>query len=82
MIGVPTKDGDIKQTVDVLEKEWGDVLSEARGTTVTYYGWGGSDSHNSWIDGYVADRLKEEYNITLNRVGMNIDEILNNLLNM
>ncbi|WMM24628.1 ABC transporter substrate-binding protein [Tissierella sp. MB52-C2] len=68
-------------TIDVLDSSWEDILQEAKGTTVTYYGWGGSDTHNSWIDGYVADTLKERYDITLKRVGMNIDEILNNLLN-
>src|SRR5699024_1830607 len=30
---------------------------------------------------YLSDKLKEEYDITLNRVGMDIDEILNKLLN-
>lgn len=74
-------DNNVEQVSNILDSNWDDVLKEAKGTTVTYYGWGGSDAHNSWIDGYVADRLKEEYDITLNRVGMNIDEILNNLLN-
>lgn len=74
-------DKNVEQVSNILDSNWDDVLKEAKGTTVTYYGWGGSDTHNSWIDGYVADRLKEEYDITLNRVGMNIDEILNNLLN-
>lgn len=73
-----------KKTVDeenVLEKDWDSILESAKGTTVTFYGWGGDQLHNSWLDGFVAERLKEEYDITLKRVGMNIDEILNKLLN-
>lgn len=71
----------LEEDLNLLESQWEDILRAAEGTTVTYYGWGGSDSHNSWVDGYLADRLKEEYNISLKRVGMDIDEILNNLLN-
>ncbi len=66
---------------DVLEKDWDEILEAAKGTTVNFYGWGGSQQYNSWVDGYLADKLKEEYDITLNRVGMDIDEILNKLLN-
>lgn len=65
---------------DVLEKDWNAILKEAKGTTVHFYGWGGDQRINRWIDTYLASRLKEEYNITLNRVPMNIEDILNNLL--
>ncbi|SKB46542.1 putative spermidine/putrescine transport system substrate-binding protein [Acetoanaerobium noterae] len=50
-------------------------------TTVTFYGWGGSEVTNAWIDGYLTDAVAKKYNIKLERVGMNIDEILNLLLN-
>ncbi|KPU27022.1 ABC transporter substrate-binding protein [Caloranaerobacter sp. TR13] len=65
---------------NVLQKSWEDILAEAKGTTVNFYGWGGSQKVNNWIDTYLAKRLKEEYDITLNRVPMNIDDILNKLL--
>ena len=58
-----------------------EALKEAEGTTVTFYGWGGSDQTNNYIDKYIAPKLKKEHNITVKRVGMNIDEILNNLQN-
>jgi len=70
-----------KNDEDVLKKDWDEILESARGTTVNFYGWGGSQQINAWIDGYLSDKLKEEYDITINRVGMDIDEILNNLLN-
>lgn len=66
---------------NLSEKDWGIILEEARGTTVNLYGYGGDQKTNDWIDTYVASEIKEKYDITLNRVGMNIDDILNNLLN-
>lgn len=50
-------------------------------TKVTYYGWGGDENVNQWIDGYVTDEVLEKYNIELTRVGMNIEDILVKLLN-
>lgn len=70
-----------KNDEDVLKKDWDEILESARGTTVNFYGWGGGQRINAWIDGYLSDKLREEYDITINRVGMDIDEILNSLLN-
>jgi len=61
------------------EAEGANTTSEQ--TTVTFYGWGGSEVTNAWIDGYLTDAVAKKYNIKLERVGMNIDEILNLLLN-
>lgn len=66
---------------DLLDKDFEELLEAARGTTVTFYGWGGSQQTNSWIDGYLTENVKKDYDITVKRVGMNIDEILNRLLN-
>lgn len=49
--------------------------------TVNLYGWGGDERFNTWIDKEFATYIKEKYNITLNRVPMNIDEILLKLTN-
>lgn len=65
---------------NVLEKDWESILESSKGTTVNFYGWGGSQIVNDWLDGYVTKTLKDEYDITLNRVPMNIDDILNKLL--
>lgn len=47
---------------------WDDVLAAADGQTVNFYMWGGSDQINEWITGYVADNMKEQYNVTVNMV--------------
>lgn len=52
------------------------IVEEAKGKTVTFYGWGGDEDRNKWLKVTVAPVLKEKYNITLDVVGMNIDEIL------
>lgn len=47
---------------------WDQIVEQARGGTVTWFMWGGSDTINAHVDGYVANRLKTDYDITLNRV--------------
>ncbi|NWF70795.1 MAG: ABC transporter substrate-binding protein [Chloroflexi bacterium] len=47
---------------------WDAVLEEARGQTVNWYMWGGSDSINEFVDTFYGEPLLEEYGITLNRV--------------
>lgn len=67
--------------VSILDKDFAEILEEAKGSTVTFYGWGGSDQTNGWIDNYLTPAVKEAYDINVERVGMGIDEILNILLN-
>ena len=47
---------------------WDSVLSAARGQTVNWYIWGGSDSINAFVDDFYGKALQERYEITLNRV--------------
>lgn len=47
---------------------------------VNFYGWGGSMLTNRWIDGTLSDIAQETYGIKVNRVGMDIDDILNLLI--
>ncbi|MCT4633256.1 MAG: ABC transporter substrate-binding protein [Firmicutes bacterium] len=68
------------QAFDLSQASWEDILKEARGTSVSFYGWGGSQRVNEWLDNEVADYLYNQYEIKLDRVPMNIDEILNKLL--
>ncbi|WP_028828955.1 ABC transporter substrate-binding protein [Proteocatella sphenisci] len=56
-----------------------EITEQARGTKVTFYGWGGDDKRNQWLDTVVASSLKENYDITLERVPMDIDQILSKL---
>lgn len=52
------------------------ILEQAKGSTVSFYGWGGDEERNKWLDTAVAPALKEKYDITLERVPMDIDQIL------
>lgn len=61
-------------------KNWNDILKSAKGTTVNFYGWGGSEQTNKWLDNYLSKQLKQKYNIILKRVPMDIDDILNKML--
>ena len=61
---------------DLENASWDEILEEAKGSTVTFYGWGGDENRNNWLNGTVADYVKEHYDITLEVVGMNIDDIL------
>jgi putative spermidine/putrescine transport system substrate-binding protein len=47
---------------------WDSVLAAARGQTVNWYMWGGSESINRFVDDFYGKPLKERYGITLNRV--------------
>ncbi len=47
---------------------WDSVLVAAKGQTVNWYIWGGSDSINAYVDNFYGKALKERYDITLNRV--------------
>ncbi|MEM8804090.1 MAG: ABC transporter substrate-binding protein [Pseudomonadota bacterium] len=47
---------------------WDQVLEEARGQTVFWYMWGGSDAINGFVDTFYGEPLMEEYGITLERV--------------
>lgn len=47
---------------------WDEVVEQARGQTVYWYMWGGSDAINGFVDEYYGIPLQEEYGITLNRV--------------
>ncbi|HRF50158.1 MAG TPA: ABC transporter substrate-binding protein [Anaerolineales bacterium] len=63
-------------------KAWADVLAEARGQTVDFYMWGGSDVINRWVTGPVADLVKSEYDVTLNLVPVSdAPEFINKVLN-
>lgn len=65
---------------DLKNSSWETILKESKGTTVSFYGWGGSEATNKWIDNYLAKELKNKYDINLKRVPMDIDNILNKLL--
>ena len=65
-----------EEKIDLNTASWDQIVEAAKGTTVTFYGWGGDENRNNWLNTTVADYVKENYDITLEVVGMNIDEIL------
>ena len=67
------------QKLDLSSAEWDEIVEAARGTTVTFYGWGGDENRNNWLNATVADYLKEHYDIALEVVGMDINDILSKL---
>lgn len=61
--------------------DWDRVLEAARGTTVNWYMWGGSDSINRFVDDFYGTALQERYGITLNRVPVaDTVEVVNQVL--
>ena len=78
LLGLAACGGSEPQT-DLENASWDEILEAAKGTTVTFYGWGGDENRNNWLNTTVADYVKENYGITLEVVGMNIDDILTKL---
>ena len=71
--------GGSQPQMDLENASWDEILEASKGTTVTFYGWGGDENRNNWLNTTVADYVKENYDITLEVVGMNIDDILTKL---
>ncbi|MGF3142305.1 ABC transporter substrate-binding protein [Facklamia sp. P13064] len=57
-----------------------EIVEQAKGSEVNFYGWGGDEKLNQWLDEVYGPRLKEKYDITLNRIPMDIDQILSQLV--
>jgi putative spermidine/putrescine transport system substrate-binding protein len=58
------------QTVDniLATMTWDEIVTEARGDTVTWFMWGGSDTINAYVSDHIGAILQRDYDITLNRV--------------
>lgn len=56
----------VSGTFDI--NNWDSVLTAAKGQTVNWYIWGGSDSINAFVDNFYGAAVKERYGIILNRV--------------
>ena len=78
--GAPSGDGVPAPGTDEVDyADWDAVLEAAQGQTVSWYGWGGDEARNTWINTVLAPALKEKYDITLDLVGMDINDILTQL---
>ncbi len=47
---------------------WDQIVAEAKGQTIYYYAWGGSDVINGFINGYFKDYLAQKYGVTIKLV--------------
>lgn len=68
-----------KAEKSVEEMSFDEMKEVAKGTTVTFYGWGGDEKLNQWLDTTFAETMKEKYDITMERVPMDIDQVLSQL---
>ena len=62
--------GDTSDGQALLNKSWDEIKTIAKGGEVNWFMWGGSDSINQYVSEYIGGILKDEYDITLNRVGI------------
>ncbi|WP_367718861.1 ABC transporter substrate-binding protein [Nitratireductor sp. GISD-1A_MAKvit] len=60
---IPTSAGEDEPNPD----DWASVLEDARGETVYFNAWGGSQNINAYIE-WAGAELKERYNVTLKHV--------------
>lgn len=61
--------------------DWESVVAAARGQTLNWYMWGGSESINRFVDEFYGKPLAERYGITLNRVPVaDTVEVVNQVL--
>ena len=56
---------------DPTATPWDTVVELARGSTVNWAMWGGSDQINAYADHWIADHLQNQYEVTLNRIPLN-----------
>ncbi|KIL48744.1 ABC transporter substrate-binding protein [Jeotgalibacillus campisalis] len=61
------------------QQTWEEIRQTAAGETVRMYMWGGDEGINQYMDEWVKPRLKEEYDVTLERIPLNTNEIIQKL---
>ncbi len=60
---------------------WHEIEQQARGQTVNWYMWGGFPAANAYVNGYIAPRMKEQFNIQIKQVPVqDIAEVVSKLL--
>lgn len=73
--------GNATDADNLLTDDWEVIQDAAQGQEVNIYMWGGNDNINTYLDDWVAPRMKEQHGIELTRVPMNdAQDIINQLL--
>jgi len=65
-----TSQADTADGESLIGKPWDEITDMARGGEVNWFLWGGSDNINQYVSEFVGGILKDEYGVTLNRVGL------------
>ncbi|OEF97580.1 ABC transporter substrate-binding protein [Desulfuribacillus alkaliarsenatis] len=68
------------EEVNLLQEDWSTIESLAKGSEVRIFMWGGDEGINRYMDEWIAPRLKEQFDVTLNRTPMDINEVLQKLM--
>ncbi|MBV7391631.1 ABC transporter substrate-binding protein [Enterococcus alishanensis] len=61
-------------------KNFEDAVEQAKGKTVTFYGYGGDEKANAWVDEVVTPAMKEKYDVTVKRVAMSAEDFMNKMV--
>jgi len=70
---------DVIPKKDVLETPFAALEQAAEGTIVRLYMWGGDEGVNEYVDRFVTPLLKERHDITLERIPIDTQDIIQKL---
>ena len=71
---------DDQVATNLLDKDWDQIVTDAKGTTVNFYMWGGDEGINRYLNEWIAPQLKEQYDIELKQYPMDAVEFINKLM--
>jgi len=57
-----------REVRDPRQLSWDGIQAVAKGSQVTFAMWGGSDQVNQFVDGWVAEQMRQRYQVSLKRV--------------
>ena len=64
----PLANADTADGASLMNKSWDQIVETAKGGEVNWFLWGGAGHINQYVTEYVGGVLKDQYDITLNRV--------------
>ena len=64
----PLANADTADGASLMSKSWDQIVETAKGGEVNWFLWGGADHINQYVTEYIGGVLKDQYDITLNRV--------------
>lgn len=70
LLAAPLARADTSDGAALIGQDWERIVELARGGEVNWFLWGGADNINQYVSEYIGTILKDEYDITLNRVGL------------